>query len=770
MRHVRSPRPRHGRVLPVLLAAAGLAAAAFGDPTDLDTAARRAAERGDFSTATTRWQEAITAHRAGGDPAAAAAASVGLAGSLQAMGRQLDAIRLLEKTLAAPDLPAPSSARREAKARLGGALLLSRDLDRAGTLLSEALEESRGAGDERLAATILNDRGNLRRLQAEPQPALADFSEAASIADRLGAPGLASQALVNAAATALASGQHGQASEFNARALAGIAQLPASHASGFLLLTAAATDAGLARADASAAKPALLRAHQALSTALQQGRDLGDGALEARALDGLARLYQSDGQPGPALEMARRSAFAAQRASSPDTLYRAEWLIGRLLRAKGDEPGAVAAYRRAVQSLEPIRHDLALAHGNAVQDATFRESQGPLFLELADLLLREAGRSPDAARHQALLREARDTVEQLKAVELEDYLQDECVNVLRSRARPLDSVAPRTAVVYLVPLPDRTELLVGIGSTLHRFPLEIDASRLEQRIRDFRRHLETRTSHAYLTEAQELHRWLIGPMLGLLAEHEVDTLVFVPDGVLRTVPMAALHDGTRFLVEDFAVAVAPGLTLLEPRPLAGDKTRVLLGGLTNAVQGFPPLYFVGEELDTVGRYYRGRTLSNESFTEAGLKQRMSEEQFSMVHLASHGQFDRDVRNTFLLTYDGKLTLSDLEAMIRPSQYRGRPVELLVLSACQTAAGDDRAALGLAGVAVKAGARSALASLWFVNDQSTSALVSELYAQLQADPSLSKAHALQAAQRTLLADRRFRHPCYWSPYLVVGNWL
>jgi CHAT domain-containing protein len=153
-----------------------------------------------------------------------------------------------------------------------------------------------------------------------------------------------------------------------------------------------------------------------------------------------------------------------------------------------------------------------------------------------------------------------------------------------------------------------------------------------------------------------------------------------------------------------------------------------------------------------------------------LQKKLRTEQYSVVHIASHGQFDRDVHKTFVLTYDKKLTLNDLEFAIRPSQYRGRPVELLVLSACQTAAGDDRAALGLAGVAVKAGARSALASLWFVNDQSTSELTTEFYHQLRQQKGISKARALQAAQVKLLGDRRYRHPCYWSPYLIIGNWL
>jgi CHAT domain-containing protein len=100
--------------------------------------------------------------------------------------------------------------------------------------------------------------------------------------------------------------------------------------------------------------------------------------------------------------------------------------------------------------------------------------------------------------------------------------------------------------------------------------------------------------------------------------------------------------------------------------------------------------------------------------------------------------------------------------------RKNPVELLTLSACQTAVGDERAALGLAGVAIKAGARSALASLWFVNDESTSKLVTEFYQQLQ-NPTLSKAQALQQAQKSLM-EQGYQHPLYWAPFLLIGNWL
>jgi CHAT domain-containing protein len=114
-------------------------------------------------------------------------------------------------------------------------------------------------------------------------------------------------------------------------------------------------------------------------------------------------------------------------------------------------------------------------------------------------------------------------------------------------------------------------------------------------------------------------------------------------------------------------------------------------------------------------------------------------------------------------------MDGLERVMKLSRFRDEPVELLTLSACRTAAGDERAALGLAGIAVKAGARSALATLWYINDQASSEMVAEFYRRL-AEPDMSKARALQEAQRTLMRDPRYRHPGFWSPFLLIGNWL
>ena len=142
--------------------------------------------------------------------------------------------------------------------------------------------------------------------------------------------------------------------------------------------------------------------------------------------------------------------------------------------------------------------------------------------------------------------------------------------------------------------------------------------------------------------------------------------------------------------------------------------------------------------------------------------------FSIIHLATHAQFEADFRRSFLLTHDGLITMNELEDMMGIQRFTDQPVDLLVLSACETAAGDDRAALGLAGVAVKGGARSALATLWLINDKSTALLISEFYSQL-AGGSISKADALRGAQLRLLNDPDYAQPNYWAPFLLIGDW-
>jgi CHAT domain-containing protein len=360
-------------------------------------------------------------------------------------------------------------------------------------------------------------------------------------------------------------------------------------------------------------------------------------------------------------------------------------------------------------------------------------------------------------------------VELFKAAELRDYFRDDCVDAARARVTKLDAVTQRATIIYPIILRDRLELLVTLPGGLRRVAVPVTADILTQEVRQFRAKLEKRTTREYLPHAQKLYDWLVRPLESELDAAKETTLVFVPDGALRTIPLAALHDGNQFLIDRYPVAITPGLDLTDPRPLKRENVKVLAAGLTEAVQGFPPLPHVANEITAIQSLYGTNRLLDKEFIAPKVQEELRDSRFNVVHIASHGQFSGDVEKTFLLTFDDKLTMDRLDQYVGLFRFRDDPLELLTLSACETAAGDDRAALGLAGIAVKAGARSALASLWFINDRATATLIGEFYRQLQ-DSSVSRAVALQRAQLRLLNDRIYQHPGYWSPFLLINNWL
>jgi CHAT domain-containing protein len=744
--------------------------AASLDPRQLVEQGERAFQSGSFAEASANWEKAAAQFHNDRSTDSEIRTQLSLAGAYQALGQHQRASLLLENAVSEAEKLGEPSLTAQSKSELGSALMMKRDYERAGVLLQEALAAAEAQHDAQMKAKVLNDLGNLYTVQREYPKAASAFEESIKLAREAANLALVAQALLNFAAGSVASGDFAKADSLNGQALREIAPFESSHRKAFLLLTSAQTDRRIRSDDPEGTKKTTLRAYQSLRQALEIAEGKTDHFAETYALGYMAEMYDADKQPEAALTLSRRAAFAAQQQQITEASYRWESQTARLLKSKGDSEAAIAAYRGAIQTLQSIRNDVSLGYGNNLNYRPFRESEGQVFLNLADLLLEKSKSVSDASEEQKLLREARDTVEQMKSVELEAYFCDDCVDIQRAKTQAVEQVDGQTAVVYLVSLPGRTEILVGLKSGLKRFSVNVGADALTAEVRNFRRNLETRTSYAYLTQAQQLYDWLIRPIRPFLQQAGIKTLVFVPDGAMRTIPFSSLSDGEHYLIEDLAIGVVPGLSMVDPKPIDLKRSRILLNGLSEEVQGFAGLAFVKDELENIGKDYPSETLLNETFTLASLQHKMTGEQFSIVHIASHGKFDRDARRTFVLTHDAKLTLNDLEAAIRPSQYRGRPVELLVLSACQTAAGDDRAALGLAGVALKAGARSALATLWFVNDQSTSELIAEVYHQLQQTPRVSKAQALQAAQIKLLNDRRYRHPCYWSPYLIIGNWL
>jgi CHAT domain-containing protein len=511
----------------------------------------------------------------------------------------------------------------------------------------------------------------------------------------------------------------------------------------------------------------LNRAYDALKGAEGIAGNLTNRRASSYALGYLGALYEQGKRYDEALLLTHRAILAAQESNTFESLYRWYWQKGRILRAQGKVNEAITAYRLALQGLGRMRQDVSAACSKRAH-ISFREAVGPVYFELADILLQRSALQEDFVQAKNDMMEARNTIEQLKGVELQDYFQDDCVVALKTRTKNLDQIIQQSAVVYFILLSSRIELLVSTPSGLKQFTVPVAIGSLNNEVNILRNKLE-RLSNTYLQNAQKLYDWLIRPLEKVLIDERIDTLIFVPDAMLRTIPMGILHDGTRFLISKYTVVTTPGITLTDPQPISREHPKILLGGLAEAVQGFPALPSVTAELQSIQKLYDSVILQDKEFNNSNIEKTMKITPYTIVHIASHGQFDSDPSKTFLLTYNDRLSINQLEKLMGLGRYREKPVELLTLSACHTAVGDDRAALGLAGVSVKAGARSALASLWSVNDVATSQLMIEFYRQLQIS-SNSKAKALQKAQQKMISDPYFSHPAYWAPFILIGNWL
>ena len=315
----------------------------------------------------------------------------------------------------------------------------------------------------------------------------------------------------------------------------------------------------------------------------------------------LGKLYEDERRYAEALDVTQQAILMGRQAAAPEALYRWHWQAGRLLKGLGRPKEAIDAYRQAIVAVQSIRPEVSAAIAEDQPDASFRETVGAVYFELADLLLRGSDRDADPQHREAVLREARDTVELFKVAELQDYFQDDCVQAARSHATGLEQVSKTAAVIYPIMLQDRLEILVSLPSGMVRKTVPVGAEALTEEIRAFRNFLEKRSTREYLSHAKKLYGWLIQPIEPLWADAGIDTLVIVPDGALRTIPLAALHDGTQFLIKKYAVATTPGVTLTDPRPLDRKGIKLLSVGITEAVQDFPALPHVSRELETIHR-------------------------------------------------------------------------------------------------------------------------------------------------------------------------
>lgn len=764
--------------------------------------------RGDLDAALSTWQETARLYGQLNNPERQALSRLNQAQALQAKGLFQQVLRTLD-ALATELANQPDS---EMKAitlrRLGDSLRAMGYLEEADQVLQDSLVIAGQLQNEQLvAATTLSlgnleqgkfktafERQNRQEALGHARKSLGFYQQVAALSEA--ALGVQARLNLMQLFTNPEVAQWETAVAFYPQVKQRLPQLPAGR-SAIYGYTGLAENLIALKNNSDRANPSWNEIADLLATAHTQAVALGDRRAESLVLGTLGHVYEQTRQWDAAADLSRQALALAQQIRADDISYRWQWQVGRILKHQQQEDKAIAAYSGAFSTLQSIRSDLITANPDV--QFSFRERVEPIYRELTDLLLASVPTLQDPAQPkvnskqaQARLRQARDVMEALQVAELENFFQSACIE----KTVNIDQVVDQqdgAAVLYAVMLPDRLEVIVKLPAQedLVHYSTPVEQATVEQTLKAFRATIiRGNEGRRY---GQQLYDWLLRPAVetglfssaveaqatglkseaGVLPDNAIETLLFVLDGDLRLIPMANLHNGEKYLIEQYALSLILGLEVRDPQQLPSrPELEVLAASLTDPppseADRYASLPGVGIEMDKIEATELPATfLRDDAFTQTALERQLNQTDYTIVHLATHGQFGSDRRNTFILTADGRFDIDALGQVFKSRRQADTRLEMLIFSACKTATGSSREVLGIAGAAVQAGARSTIATLWSVDDAASVLFTETLYDNL-GKSGVSRAEALRRAQVALM-QRYPGRPRFWSPYVLVGSW-
>jgi CHAT domain-containing protein len=522
---------------------------------------------------------------------------------------------------------------------------------------------------------------------------------------------------------------------------------------------------------------------------------LATEALHKSLLKSISKALQSDLTPNPLLykgrglisksvslpergftyletsqKLTQQALLLTQSITAPDIAYQWEWQMGRILAAQTKDDQAIAFYKMAVESLKSVRSDLLTINSDV--QFSYRDHVEPVYRGLVDLLLKN---NINSAASQEYLQQAIVNIDALQLAELQNFLRCNLAQIFPIN-RENNIVDPNAVFIYPIILENRLEVIFKLpGQHLEHYVHPISRTELQDTVMQLRSAIYTHNPSKIQAKSQIIYRWLIKPIETYLNAHNhIKTLIFVLDGELRNIPMGVLYDAEKeqYLIQkDYAIALLPNSQLFDLSNSQIEKPKILAGGIGEQQNNIENHNFSSlniDELQQIAKIIPSKLLINSQFTPANLHKQLQSGAFSIVHFVTHGNFSSNPEDTYLLAYQQLIKARELNNLLRDDTVNSRAIKLLVLSACKTAEGDNRAILGLAGLAVRAGANSTISTLWQINDGSTSQLMVQFYTELKKG-GVTKAEALHRAQKALLAKPEYQNPYYWAPYILVGNW-
>lgn len=518
---------------------------------------------------------------------------------------------------------------------------------------------------------------------------------------------------------------------------------------------------------------------QLLEAAQADAEGLGDDRLAAYVWGALGRLEASLGNLRQAQAETEQAIALAERTGSHELLYRGNWQLAHLREQQGLD--SLDDYQRAFESLKALRFNLTTLDPNL--RFAFREKIEPIYREYAKTLFDREQMT------QSELRRAIEVMDALQIAEINDFFGAACLEV---RSHELGKYSD-TTVIYILTFANKFEVILETpDQTLKRYPVSFSED-----IDTFLDSVQLSLISGFNDKAllTRLYHALISPIEDDLAQINPKQLAFVLSGKIRKIPMAALYDGQAYLIENYPIAISPSLELLEPRGLRIQDIEVIAAGretfdsLLDQIESQPEfralrleefaninLKFVEHELTQISDLVETKTLFAEEFTVDRLEQEIQSLNYPIVHIATHGRFSNFAEDTFILA-DRPLKMSQLADILNVKDpTRRHDLDLLVLSACQTAQESDRAVLGMAGIAARAGVRTIIGSFWAVDDYSTAWMMEQFYQGLKSfqnrEVQVNKAQALRQAQMAMIRGDlgpNYTRPYFWAPFVLIGHW-
>ncbi|WGV29099.1 CHAT domain-containing protein [Halotia branconii] len=503
---------------------------------------------------------------------------------------------------------------------------------------------------------------------------------------------------------------------------------------------------------------------QYATSALETAKNINSERLESESLGTLGKLNSGKSQT-----YFEKALSLAQSVHAYDIAYEWQQQLADLYQKQGKTEAAIQAYRATIESIAQISDNLLSS--NLDTQFFFYEKVEPVYRNYMRLLITQ--------KYPNFERQVIKTNQQLQVAQLEDYLK--CGKLDLVALDKIDNLASASAIIHIIDLDDTIQVFAQFpDSSIHYH--SADSKVVKNHVNALLNILQnndlvSNSESLIIPHSQALYKQLIEPFNKSLPSN--GTLVFVLDKSFQSLPMGILHNGTDYLFKQYSSSETLGSRVRQPKALSQENLNILTGGIStfapsfydpNATQGLQPLPDVEIEIAEVIKQANSSVgLLNKEFNTKRFIQELSKEDFDILHLTTHAQFSSIPRRTGFLTWDQLVNVNQFGTLLKnQAQIHQNAIELLVLSACQTAKGNKMSALGIAGVAAQAGARSIIATLWLVDSKSSVILMDEFYKNIK--KGVPKSEALRLAQIALTAIPEYNNPYHWAPYLLVGSWL